>query len=134
MDTLYLIPLACFNVLIALLLYIALSGDIGRLRKDMRRFARQQRSDRRRPRSVRDSEALRGEPVVAAGAELPGLRRTGGGADTAAGRCCGPVRGTRTRCPGTLPDSITRAATTRFRPVWRRLTAGDLTGRRTTTR
>ena len=54
-EPLDLIPLAFFNVLIALLLYTALSGEIGRLRKDIRRFARRQRSDRRRPRSVRDA-------------------------------------------------------------------------------
>jgi len=52
---LFLVPLACFNVVIAILLYAALSGDIRQLRHDIRRFARRRRRDRRRRRSAPDA-------------------------------------------------------------------------------
>ena len=52
---LFLIPLVALNVVIAFVLHAALSGEIGQLRKDIRRFAKRGRRDRRRPRSEPDA-------------------------------------------------------------------------------
>ena len=46
MEMLILIPLASLNVVIALFLYAALSGEIGQLRADIGRCARCHRRDR----------------------------------------------------------------------------------------
>ncbi|MCY4636593.1 MAG: hypothetical protein OXG04_19190 [Acidobacteria bacterium] len=51
MEMLFLIPLTGLNVVIAILLYAALSGEIRQLRDDIRRFAKRRRRDRRRGRS-----------------------------------------------------------------------------------
>jgi len=50
-EMLFLIPLTGLNVVIAILLYAALSGEIRQLRDDIRRFAKRRRRDRRRGRS-----------------------------------------------------------------------------------
>jgi len=54
-ETLFLFPLAGLNVVIAIVLYGALSGEIRQLRNDIRRFAKRRRRDRRRPRSEPDA-------------------------------------------------------------------------------
>ena len=51
MDTLLVIfSVTGFNVAIAVLLYLALVHEVGQIRKDVRRLAKRNRSDRRGPR------------------------------------------------------------------------------------
>ena len=54
MDTYDIFPLVGFNVVIAIVLYMALMLEIRGFRGDIRRFAKRKRSGRRRPRSEPD--------------------------------------------------------------------------------
>ena len=55
MINVLLVPVAFFNVGVALFLYASLGHQIGQLRQDIRRFAKRKRPDRRRPRSEPDA-------------------------------------------------------------------------------
>ena len=48
MDMTYIVSQVAFNIVIAIFLYVALSLEIGQVRKDIHRLAKRKRSGRRR--------------------------------------------------------------------------------------